>query len=234
MEELIHIDQQLFLALNGSDSVWLDQCFLSITRTGTWIPLILVLLYILLKNRPWREVLLLVVCLALVIFLADRFSSGFCKPFFHRFRPSHEPALEGYVDLVGDLRGGLYGFISSHAANTFGAWAFLSLYFRRHAMTWTLFLWACLSSFSRIYLGLHFPGDILCGALWGIFCGVVCFGLMRAFAAWKKIPFYDYEETGPTLLGYYSNPDGFERKDDLFFAATFGFTLLFVAIYALL
>jgi hypothetical protein len=101
-------------------------------------------------------------------------------------------------------------------------------------MTWTLFLWACLSSFSRIYLGLHFPGDILCGALWGIFCGVVCFGLMRAFAAWKKIPFYDYEETGPTLLGYYSNPDGFERKDDLFFAATFGFTLLFVAIYALL
>ena len=93
MDELIRFDQQLLLTLNGSESTYLDNIFLMVTKTGTWIPLLLVLLFILLKNRPWREVLLFVVCLALVILIADRFSSGFCKPFFHRFRPSHELVL---------------------------------------------------------------------------------------------------------------------------------------------
>ena len=110
MEELIRIDQQLLLTLNGSDSVFLDHFFTMVTKTGTWIPLLLILLYVLLKNRPWREVLFFVVALALVILVADRFSSGLCKPLFERFRPSHEPALEGLVDLVDDRRGGLYGF----------------------------------------------------------------------------------------------------------------------------
>ncbi len=185
MDELIHYDQQLLLALNGSESTFLDQVFLMITKTGTWIPLLLVLLYVLLKNRSWREVLLFVVCLALVILIADRFSSGLCKPLFHRFRPSHEPVLEGLVDLVNDRRGGLYGFISSHAANTFGACTFIAMYLRRRSVTLTLILWACLSSYSRIYLGLHYPGDILAGALFGVFTGLLMYRVMSwASARW--------------------------------------------------
>ena len=188
MDELIHFDQQLLLTLNGSESTYLDQVFLMITKTGTWIPLLLVLLYILLKNRSWREVLLFAVCLALVILIADRFSSGLCKPLFHRFRPSHEPALEGLVDLVEGRRGGLYGFISSHAANTFGACTFISLYLRRRPVTLVLILWACMSSYSRIYLGLHYPGDILAGALFGVLTGCVVYAFMRYVSVRCQLP----------------------------------------------
>ena len=233
LDHLIHIDQQLLLALNGSDSMWLDNVMLSITRTGTWVPLILVLLIILLKNRPWREVLLFVVFLALVIFLCDRFSSGFCKPYFHRFRPSHEPLLEGLVDLVDDRRGGLYGFISSHAANTFGLCAFLALYFRRRLTTLTFLLWACLSSYSRIYLGLHYPGDILCGALFGLLAGGAVYAVMLwASARWLE-PLRPEWPVAPTLLGYRSNPDGFEPRDSRLLFLAFLLTLLGVALLAL-
>ena len=229
MDELILADQQLFLTLNGSDSIWLDNCFLMITKTGVWIPMIIVLLYILLKNRPWREVLLFVVLLAMVVFISDRFSSGFCKPFFQRLRPSHEPSLEGLIDLVEGRRGGLYGFISSHAANTFGAFAFVSLYFRRWGMTLTLFFWACLSSYSRIYLGLHYPGDILAGALCGCLVGMLCYFLLCRVAIWLHL-----EDHPSTLLGYRCNPKGIETKDERLFASSLGITLCFMALYALL
>lgn len=233
MEEVISFDQQLLLTLNGSESTYLDNIFLMVTRTGTWIPLLLVLLYVLFKNRPWREVLLFIACLAVVILIADRFSSGFCKPFFHRFRPSHEPALEGLVDLVEGRRGGLYGFISSHAANTFAVCSFIALYLRRRLVTCTLILWACLSSYSRIYLGLHYPGDILAGALWGLLTGCAVYGLLLLICRRWWQPLRPEWPIAPTLLGYYSNPDGIEPRDSrlLFFA--FLLTLLAVALLAL-
>ncbi len=185
MDRLIEFDHQLLLALNGSDSVWLDQVMMYVTRTATWIPLILALLVVLLRLRPWREVLLAVVGLALVVLLCDQFASSLCKPLFERYRPSHEPQLLGLVDLVGGRRGGLYGFISSHAANTFGAFMFVTLNLRRFIKrrllvvlsSASVFLWACLSSYSRIYLGLHYPGDILFGSLSGLLIGWLVFRL---------------------------------------------------------
>ncbi len=233
MDELIHIDQQLLLTLNGSDSVFLDHFFTMVTKTGPWIPMLLVLLYILLKNRPWREVLFFVVALALVILVADRFSSGLCKPFFERFRPSREPALEGLVDLVDDRRGGLYGFISSHAANTFGAWAFIALYMRRRVATLTLLLWACLSSYSRIYLGLHYPGDILAGALFGTLTGCTFYWLLcLACARWFQ-PLRPEWPVAPTLLGYYSNPDGIQPCDARLLSYAFLLTLAVLLHFSL-
>jgi len=232
MDQLISFDQRLLLLLNGSDSTFLDNCFLMVTRTGTWIPMMLVLLYILLKNRPWREVLFAVIGIALVVLIADRFSSGLCKPLFHRFRPSHEPVLEGLVDLVDDRRGGPYGFISSHAANTFGVAFFLFLYLRRRLLSLTVFLWAALSSYSRIYLGLHYPGDILAGALFGVAAGSFCYFLLCLACRRSGQPLRPRWPTGSTLLGRSACPDGIEPGDARLLSGIFLLTLLVICLAA--
>lgn len=167
----IEYDKQAFLVLNGSDSLFWDGFMWIFTSTVVWIPLALVLLYIIIKNNRWKEVLLIISMIALTIFMCDRISSGFFKPFFHRFRPTQEPVFMYLVDIVNGYRGGRYGFISSHAANTFGLFIFLSLLFKKKEVTLSLFLWALLTSYSRIYLGVHYVGDILGGAILGCVCG---------------------------------------------------------------
>lgn len=98
------------------------------------------------------------------------------KPFFARPRPSHEPGLAGLLHLVNGYKGGAYGFASSHAANTFGVAMFIYLLFRsRYAWISAIFVWAAVMSYTRIYLGVHYPGDIFAGALVGSACGVAAF-----------------------------------------------------------
>lgn len=213
MNELVRFDQQLLLALNGSDSVWLDQVMLYVTRTATWLPFMAALLIVVLRLRPWRELLTFVLFLALVILVCDQFASSLCKPLFSRYRPSHEPQLLGLVDLVQGRRGGLFGFISSHAANTFGAFMFVTLYLRRIVLRrWlvifsssSVLLWACLSSYSRIYLGLHYPGDILFGALVGLLFGWLFFRLFsvvvtRFYTPQRQLPAEGLPELFPLFL----------------------------------
>ncbi len=180
-QALIEWDRQCLLALNGSDSLFWDGVMLAATSTWTWVPVAVLLLYVLLKNNTLREVLMIVLLIALVITLADQFASTVCKPYFQRFRPTQDPELMYLVDVVNNYRGGRYGFISSHAANTFSVCVFLSLLFRRKAMSLTLLLWALLCCYSRIYLGVHYPGDILCGAVSGILIGMVVYYLYVFF-----------------------------------------------------
>lgn len=179
LDSIIQFDQQLSLAINGSHSLFLDGVMMTLKSTMTWVPVAVVLLFVIFKNGTWREVFLVILALALTIFLADHVSSAVFKPLFHRFRPSQDPLIMYQVDVVDGYRSGLYGFISSHAANTFAVFAFTSLLLRSRIYTISMFCWAALVSYSRVYLGVHYVGDILFGAIWGVLVGVGCYYLYR-------------------------------------------------------
>jgi len=224
IEQLIQWDKALLVALNGSTSTYLDGIMMTITETPTWIPLFACLLYAIVRNNSWRGSLFIIVMVALLVTLADQFASGFCKPFFHRLRPSQSPDLADVIDLVGNYRCGLYGFISSHAANTFSVSTFFILLFRNKKVGPVLLLWACLSSYSRIYLGVHFPLDILAGTLWGVFCGMLVYALYQWTATRLHL-------TIPSNSSAYT-VTGYRRLDFIPLFAIFPLTLVFILIRA--
>lgn len=185
LEQLIEIDKYLLLALNGSDSLFWDGCFTVYTTTIVWIPLAIMLLYVLIKNNNINTFLVLAVVIAMVFVLTDGITSTICKPFFERFRPTRDPELMYIVDVVNGYRCASYGFMSSHAANSFGIAVFAMLLIRNHALSISLIIWAVLNSYSRIYLGVHYPGDIIAGIIVGVVVGVLMYRLFKYLC--KKI-----------------------------------------------
>ncbi|MBP3850240.1 MAG: phosphatase PAP2 family protein [Prevotella sp.] len=172
MEELIHFDKQLLLALNGSDSVFLDYVIMTLTNARTWIPLYLALFYVVLKtNRGLREVLLVLASAGLCVLLAGTIDDTIVKPLVARWRPTHDPEIGALVDVVNGYRGGNYGFFSAHAANTFSIALFFSLLMRRRLLVIALVCYSLVNCWTRLYLGVHYPGDITVGLLWGALVG---------------------------------------------------------------
>lgn len=164
----IDLDRQLLLWFNGSDSLFLDGLAKTLTTAATWIPLYVSLLYLVLRsNDNLKKVLLIVGCAALCVCLAGSLNDVLVKPSVARWRPTHDGVIGYAVDVVNDYRGGNYGFFSSHAANTFSIAVFFSLLVRSRALTCSLVAWSLVNCWTRMYLGVHFPGDILCGLLWG-------------------------------------------------------------------
>lgn len=186
IQQLIDFDKLLLMKLNGSDSLFWDGFMYIVTDTKTWIPAAVALLYVIFKNNSLRQGGMILLFIALVITLADQTSSGICKPLFERFRPTKDPEFMQMVNVVNNYRaGGRFGFISSHAANTFAVATFLSLLVKNCKMTVMMFLWALIPTYSRVYLGVHYPGDIFFGTIDGILCGFVMYLIYRFVS--KKI-----------------------------------------------
>ena len=190
MEALSNIDTEFFLFLNGLHTSWLDKVMIAVTQMWVWVPLYLLLIYWTVKQygkRCWWIFL----AVGIVVLCSDQLSAHVCKPLFQRLRPCYNADLQDLIYLPKGMAGGRYGFVSSHAANTFAVAAFLTPALRknRNWMGIVLYFWAFISSYSRIYLGFHYPGDILCGALLGILIGLIfwkVFQLVVVKKVWKS------------------------------------------------
>lgn len=178
LEYLNDIDADALLAINGLNDAFQDAFWWMVSAKWSSALLLLAILWILLhQNR--RHALLAVVMIALAVLLADQVSSGLIKHLVERLRPTHDPSLENAVHVINGYRGGMYGFVSSHAANFFAVGTLLTLVLRQRLVAVSLFTWALLQCYSRMYLGVHYPGDILGGLLVGMLVGWLVWQLMR-------------------------------------------------------
>lgn len=188
MEQILHqsfnalqnLDRQIFLFINGHFNSFFDFVMYWLSDKLIWAPLyvvLLVMMYYTYRKAFWVILLLII----LLVTLTDQVSVMLFKDVFQRLRPCHEPELEGMVRILNGHCGGSYGFISSHACNTFGVAVFAGsiLKIRYRWMLPALLIWAAAISYSRVYLGVHYPGDIFVGALVGSFIGWLVVILFR-------------------------------------------------------
>lgn len=182
MSQLSSLDSDLFLILNGLHADWMDKVMVLLTDMWAWIPLYLLLIYWTVRQYG-KHCWWVFVAVGIVVLCSDQLASHVCKPMFQRLRPCYNADFEGLIHLPKGMAGGQYGFVSSHAANTFAIASFLTSALGKNRV-WIgviLYLWAFISSYSRIYIGFHYPGDIVCGAILGLLVGCLVWKLFQRF-----------------------------------------------------
>ena len=181
MEELISLDKELFLFLNGLGSESYDGFWKIITKQINWAPFILVVFYLIQRKIGWKNLGIVILFLAVLIAFTDQITNLF-KYSFERLRPCNDTDVNGIARIV--IHRDSFSFFSGHASNSMATTTFIFLLLRKHyKFTFLLFLFPLIFAFSRIYLGLHFPSDILAGYLFGVTFG---FGLYRLYVFFGK------------------------------------------------
>ena len=182
MDYLINIDSDLLLWLNGAHNAFFDAFMMLFTNKFIWVPMYLALAYLLFRNMSLKQVVMCLVAIALLIVITDQMSSSLIRYAVGRLRPANlENPISDMVHIVDGYRGGRYGFPSSHAANSFGLAFFLLYLFRRSPIPVFIMVWAIFNSYTRIYLGVHYPGDLFVGMIVGFVGATMCYYVFRHF-----------------------------------------------------
>ena len=189
METLLELDKNLFIFLNSLGSERFDGFWLFITKQINWIPIFLIIMYLVFKHLGWRHALMILLFMALLIALTDQTTNLF-KNYFQRLRPVNNTDLDGVIHFV--HKRSSFSFISGHASNSMAAAFFLYKVLKPYLKYMGfIFLWPLIFAYSRIYLGLHYPGDILAGYIWGIIMALL---LMKLYTFLRDKYFPEKEE----------------------------------------
>lgn len=196
------MDMQVLSLFNGSDNIMLDQMVQILTSGLTWIPLYVMLFFVVMRNNETMGQIALVVGSAIFcVLFADGLVDGIVKQLAERWRPSNDPTFKYMVQVVDDIRLKGYSFCSAHAANTMSLAVFFSLLIRSKMLTITLVIWSLINCWTRLYLGVHYPSDILCGMIIGIIVGILVYLLY--YKIYLRIsPKINYISNQYTSTGY--------------------------------
>lgn len=196
------MDMQVLSLFNGSDNIMLDQMVQILTSGLTWIPLYVMLFFVVMRNNETMGQIALVVGSAIFcVLFADGLVDGIIKQLAERWRPSNDPTFKYMVQVVDDIRLKGYSFCSAHAANTMSLAVFFSLLIRSKMLTITLIIWSLINCWTRLYLGVHYPSDILCGMIIGIIVGILVYLLY--YKIYLRIsPKINYISNQYTSTGY--------------------------------
>lgn len=180
LQSLIEIDEQFLLAINGCHNEYFDHFMYLFSDRWIWVPMYGAILYVMIRNFSFRKMIVCLAAMALTITIADQVGASIIRPIVERLRPSNpENPISEVVHIVNNYRSGRYGFPSCHAANTFGLAFFVCFLFRQRWLTAFLMFWAVVTCYSRVYLGLHYPGDLLAGMILGLISASIVYLIMR-------------------------------------------------------
>lgn len=189
LDFLIDLDTQILLFFNSLHSTFFDYFMMIFTGKVIWTPMYVSIIYILFRRFGWKVALYYTLALPIMILCVDQLCASLIRPLTERLRPTNlENPISAFIHIVDDYRGGRYGFPSCHAANSFALATFLSVLFTKRRFTFFIFTWAFITSYSRMYLGVHYPGDLLVGAIIGCAIGYIIYIIAKQVTKYISTP----------------------------------------------